>query len=53
MFGASVVLMVACACFLVYAIFRARQRLLRVAAFTGGLAALFLVTATIIGFSTN
>lgn len=53
MFVASVALMAACAVFLAYATVARRPHLLRGAALTGGLVAPFLVTATIIGFSTN
>ncbi len=53
MFVLSVVLMVVCAAALAYAGLEARARLFRVAALTGGLTSLILLTATIIGFSTN
>jgi hypothetical protein len=53
MFVASVGFMVVCAALLVYAGLRGRGRLLRLAAFVGGLASLVLVPATIIGFSSN
>ena len=53
MFVLSVVLMVACAVLLLYAGLRGRDRLFRVAAAAGGLTALGLVTATILGFSLN
>lgn len=53
MFVASVVLMAACAACLGYASFRGRRPLLRTAAVAGGLVALFLVNATIVGFTAN
>jgi hypothetical protein len=53
MFVLSVVLMAVCAAVLFYASLRRRDRLLRVTALAGGLASLGLVTATIIGFTTN
>ena len=53
MFVASVALMVVCAALLFYAGLRNRRGLLRLTAFVGGLASLVLVTATIIGFSSN
>jgi ABC-type dipeptide/oligopeptide/nickel transport system permease subunit len=53
MFVTSVALMVVCAALLSYAGLRGRGRLLRLSAFVGGLASLVLVTATIIGFSSN
>jgi hypothetical protein len=53
MFVLSIALMVACAALLAYAALRGHRLLLRSAAFTGGLAALLLINATVIGFSTN
>lgn len=53
MFVLSVALMVVCAALLFYAGLRGRDLLLRVTAFVGGLASLVLVTATIVGFSSN
>lgn len=53
MFVLSVMLMVVCAAALAYAGLEARARLFRVAALAGGLTSLILLTATIIGFSTN
>lgn len=53
MFVASVALMIACAALLAYACFRGRPRLFRPTALTGGLVAVFLVNATIAGFSVN
>ena len=53
MFVASVALLMACAVLVAYTTFRGRRHLLRLAAFVGGLASLFLVNATILGFSLN
>jgi hypothetical protein len=53
MFVTSVALMAVCAALLLYAGLRGRGRLLRLSAFVAGLASLALVTATIIGFSSN
>jgi hypothetical protein len=53
MFVASIAFMVVCAALLVYAGLRGRGRVLRLTAFVGGLASLVLVTAAIIGFSSN
>jgi hypothetical protein len=53
MFALSVALMVACAALLAYSALSGRRRLFRSVAFTGGVAGLFLITATIIGFSAN
>lgn len=53
MFVLSVVLMTVCAALLVHAGLRNRARELRVTAFAGGLTALVLLTATIIGFTSN
>jgi hypothetical protein len=53
MFVASIALMVVCAALLVYAGLRGRGRLLRLTAFVGGLASLVLVTAAVIGFTSN
>ena len=53
MFVLSVALMVACAALLAYFALRGRRGLFRSAALAGGLAALFLLTATIVGFTAN
>lgn len=53
MFVISIVLMLACAAALVFAGMRVRERLFRIAALAGGLGALILLTATIIGFGSN
>ena len=53
MFVLSVALMVVCAALLLYAGLRGSDRLLRLTAFAGGLTSLGLLTATIIGFTTN
>ena len=53
MFVLSVVLMSACAGLLVYAALRRKGRLVRPTALAGGLTALFLLTATLIGFTAN
>ena len=53
MFLSSLVLLLACAGLLVYAGFRRKEWVLRPAALGGGFTALFLVTATIIGFTAN
>jgi integral membrane sensor domain MASE1 len=53
MFVLSVALLVACGAALAYAGVQGRERVFRVAAVTSGLASLILVTATVIGFSSN
>ena len=53
MFVVSIALLVACGVLLIYTALRGPRRLLRPVALTGGLAALFLVNATIVGFNTN
>ena len=53
MFVLSVALMAVCAAVLAYAGLSAKGRLFRVVSFTGGLMSLSLLTATIVGFSTN
>ena len=53
MFVLSVGLMAGCAALLFYAGFRERDGLLRATALVGGLTSLVLLTATIIGFTTN
>jgi hypothetical protein len=53
MFVLSVALTVACAALLAYFALRGRRGLFRSAALAGGLAALFLLTATIVGFTAN
>jgi hypothetical protein len=53
MFVASVALMVACAALLAYFALRGRRRSFRSAALLGGLTALSLLTATIVGFTAD
>ena len=53
LFVASVALMVVCGLLLAYAFLRGEARVVRPAAFVGGLSALFLVTPTIMGFTLN
>jgi len=53
MFVLFLVILIACAGLLLYAGLRGRLSLLRVTAFVGALSALFLGTATILGFSLN
>jgi FtsH-binding integral membrane protein len=53
MYVASVAAMALCAAALAYAAATARPRAFRIAAATGGLASLGLLTPTIIGFGTN
>jgi hypothetical protein len=53
MFVLFLLLLIACAGLLLYAGRRGRLSLLRVTAFVGALGALFLGTATILGFSLN
>jgi hypothetical protein len=53
MFVLSVALMAACAASLAYAGVRLRERVFRIAAISGGLSSLLLLTPTIIGFSSN
>jgi hypothetical protein len=52
-FVVSVGLMVVCGLLLGYALLRPQARVVRPTAFVGGLAALFLVTPTIMGFTLN
>jgi hypothetical protein len=53
MFVLSLVLMATCAVLLALSTLHGRARLFRASAFGGALAALLLITGTIIGFSTN
>jgi hypothetical protein len=53
LFFASVAVMAACGALLVYAALRGRGLLFRSVALVAGIAALLLLTPTIVGFSTN
>ena len=53
MFVLSVGLMAVCAAALAYAALRGRERPVRVTALAGGLTCQVLLTATIVGFSSN